>query len=90
MGGRSLAGAFRDGRRLNRGARNSGSGPWALELAGPGATVYTEMLTALWSGQESRHGGNGYRKPSVGEAEAAVLLAVPLVHWFTSGALIRR
>jgi hypothetical protein len=41
-------------------------------------------------GQESRHGGNGYRKPTQVESEAAVLLAVSLVQWFTSGVLARR
>lgn len=44
----------------------------------------------LWSGQEGRHGGNGYRKPTQGEAESAVLLAVALVHAFSSGLLTRR
>ncbi|PPG81745.1 hypothetical protein C5C52_07960 [Rathayibacter sp. AY1E5] len=50
----------------------------------------TKMAWALWSGQPSRHGGNHYRKPTQEEAEAAVLLAVPLVQWFTSGVLARR
>jgi hypothetical protein len=48
------------------------------------------MAEALWVGQESRHGGNGYRKPTRAEAEAAVMLAVPLVQWFTSGAVAPR
>jgi hypothetical protein len=52
--------------------------------------VVAKMSRALWSGQESRHGGNGYRKPTQEEAEAAVMLAVPLVQFFTSGAIARR
>ncbi|MCJ1699838.1 hypothetical protein MT356_08890 [Rathayibacter festucae] len=56
----------------------------------PSNDAATKMARALWSGQESRHGGNGYRKPTQEEAEAAVLLAVPLVQWFTSGVLARR
>ncbi|WP_053096482.1 hypothetical protein [Microbacterium sp. CGR1] len=63
---------------------------WKLDLPTPDADVAVKMADALWVGQESRHGGNGYRKPTQAEAEAAVLLAVPLVHWFTSGAMARR
>jgi len=63
---------------------------WKLDLPTPDADVPVKMAEALWVGQESRHGGNGYRKPTPSEAEAAVLLAVPLVQWFASGALARR
>lgn len=67
---------------------------WQLPLGedpkNPSSQVVVNMVRALWSGQESRHGGNGYRKPSQGEAEAAVLLAVPLVQWFGSGIIARR
>lgn len=63
---------------------------WKLDLPAPDADVPVKMAEALWVGQESRHGGNGYRKPTQAEAEAAVLLAVPLVQWFASGALARR
>lgn len=69
-------------------------GNWALELADADGSLFTnlvvDMCQALWKGQPSRHGGNGYRKPTQGEAEAAVLLAVPLVQWFVSGAIARR
>jgi len=69
-------------------------GNWALELIEnpnhPTNDVVAKMVRSLWEGQESRHGGNGYRKPTQGEAEAAVLLAVPLVQWFSSGAVKRR
>lgn len=63
---------------------------WRLDLPTPDADVPVKIAEALWGGQESRHGGNGYRKPTQPEAEAAVMLAVPLVQWFTSGALQRR
>jgi hypothetical protein len=67
---------------------------WALPLGDdakhPSADSAYKMVQALWAGQESRHGGNGYRKPTPDEAEAAVLLAVPLVQWFTSEVLQRR
>ena len=48
------------------------------------------MARVLWQGQPGRHGGNDYRVPTQGEAETAVMLAVPLVHWFESGSLMRR
>jgi hypothetical protein len=65
-------------------------GDWKLELPTTDADVPVKMAEALWVGQESRHGGNGYRKPTRAEAEAAVMLAVPLVQWFTSGAVAPR
>lgn len=63
---------------------------WKLDLPGNAQEVPISMMEALWTGQESRHGGNGYRVPTQSEAEAAVLLAVPLVQWFSSGAVARR
>lgn len=63
---------------------------WKLDLPGTAQDVPISMMEALWTGQESRHGGNGYRVPTQSEAEAAVMLAVPLVHWFSSGAVARR
>jgi len=65
-------------------------GDWKLDLPTTDADVPVKMAEALWVGQESRHGGNGYRKPTQAEAEAAVLLSVPLVQWFVAGALARR
>lgn len=65
-------------------------GDWKLDLPTSSSDVPVKMAEALWVGQESRHGGNGYRKPSPEEAQAAVMLAVPLVQWFSSGALKRR
>ncbi|AYF98951.1 hypothetical protein [Protaetiibacter intestinalis] len=65
-------------------------GDWRLPLESASAVgAPLEMMKSLWEGQESRHGGNGYRKPTPAEAEAAVLLAVPLVQFFTAGLLAR-
>lgn len=48
----------------------------------------TAMMSMLWSGQTSRHGGKmPTRIETVGEAQAAVHLAVTLVEWFASGAV---
>jgi hypothetical protein len=65
-------------------------GAWKLSLGSVEGDVPVRMAEALWQGQESRHGGNGYRKPTQSEAEAAVMLAVPLVQWFSSGGIARR
>ena len=47
-----------------------------------------DLLEALWKGQDDRHGGQpDYTEITQPEAEAAVRLAVPLVHWLTTGAL---
>lgn len=65
-------------------------GDWSLPLESNSALIaHLEMMKALWEGQESRHGGNGYRKPAPAEAEAAVLLAVALVQFFTAGLIAR-
>lgn len=63
---------------------------WAIAFGPTQGNVAVQMADALWVDQEGRHGGNGYRKPTQAEAEAAVLLAVPLVQWFSSDALARR
>lgn len=65
-------------------------GDWKLDLPGTAQDVPVVLMEALWTGQESRHGGNGYRVPTQSEGEAAVLSAVPLVQWFASGAVARR
>lgn len=54
-----------------------------------GHEVVLSMAEALWNGQGSRHGGNGYVKPTQEQGEAAVLLAVPLVHYFERGIVAR-
>jgi hypothetical protein len=65
-------------------------GDWKLPLGSEESDAPVRMAAALWKNEESRHGGNAYRKPTQEEAATAVMLAVPLVQWFTSGALARR
>ena len=56
----------------------------------PTSSVVLGMVQTLWAGQ-GRHAGQPDWAPNTQpEAEAAVMLAVPLVQWFTSGALERR
>ncbi|MFI5534208.1 hypothetical protein ACIA8O_37300 [Kitasatospora sp. NPDC051853] len=48
------------------------------------------MLQLLWQGQTSRHGAQTVTRPESQEAaQMAVHLAVTLVQWFTSGAVVR-
>ncbi len=63
---------------------------WKIDLPGRQVDVAVAMAEALWSGQESRHGGNGYRRPTQGEAETAVILALVLIQLFSAGSLARR
>lgn len=58
----------------------------------PSGTTLLAMMKTLWVGQTDRHGGTpGNHSPITQEAaEAAVMLAVPLVQWFTSGAAQQR
>ena len=69
---------------------------WKLPLLrehpqNPTAGVVIDMMQALWSGHSDRHPGTSTYTPTTQEAaEAAVLLAVPLVQWFSSGAVARR
>ena len=71
-------------------------GDWKLELTREHKTHTTQqvvlgMAQALWTGQNDRHAGQpGYTPSTPAEAEAAVMLAVPLVQWFSSGAIARR
>jgi len=65
-------------------------GDWRLPLVSTEADAPVRLAEAIWASQQSRHGGNAYRKPTRDEAEAAVVAAVSLVHWFASGALARR
>ncbi|WP_454853922.1 hypothetical protein [Promicromonospora soli] len=71
-------------------------GDWNLPLTredpkAPTSETVVRMLRALWRGHHDRHGGDPGAPQSVSqdEAEAAVMLAVPLVQWFTSGAVRR-
>jgi hypothetical protein len=63
---------------------------WSLNLPSKKALVITDLVEVLWTGQESRHGGNGYRQPTQSEAETAVTLAVALLQLFVSGSVARR
>lgn len=72
-------------------------GDWGLPLTredptAPTSETIVRMAKALWKGHHDRHGGdpNAPKSVSQEEAEAAVLLAVSLVHWFSSGAAARR
>jgi hypothetical protein len=57
----------------------------------PTVEVLRHMLGMLWYGHGERHGGavDPDTKISQEDAETAVLLAVPLVQWFSSGAARR-
>ncbi|KQQ68445.1 hypothetical protein [Microbacterium sp. Leaf320] len=69
---------------------------WKLELTREESTnssagTLLGMVQTLWKGQNDRHAGAaGYTASTRAEAEAAVMLAVPLVQWFGSGAIARR
>lgn len=68
---------------------------WALDIKKqhkdyPTTAVLLGMVQMLWAGQ-GRHAGQPDWAPNTqAEAEAAVMLAVPLVQWFSSGAIARR
>jgi hypothetical protein len=62
---------------------------WTVGLPGRERGVIVPMLEALWTGQESRHGGNNYRTPTRVEAETAVALAVAVIHLFESKSVTR-
>lgn len=69
-------------------------GDWTLPFARedehvPNKDVLIGMLKSLWAGQVDRHGGSDepeHREVTQNAAESAVMLAVPLVQWFSSGA----
>lgn len=49
------------------------------------------MAKQLWAGQNDRHAGQPDYTPSTqADAEAALFLAAPLVHWFSTQAVARR
>ncbi|MCW3494173.1 hypothetical protein [Microbacterium sp. SSM24] len=68
---------------------------WALDIKKqhkdyPTTAVLLSMIQMLWAGQ-GRHAGQPDWAPNTqAEAEVAVMLAVPLVQWFSSGAIARR
>ena len=63
---------------------------WSVDLPGEHRGVVVDLAEALWTGQESRHGGNDYRAPTQSEAETAVTFAVALLQLFASGSVGRR
>ncbi len=64
---------------------------WEFEMAAGGIDTVIAMMSTLWEGQTSRHGGV---KPTVPEtveaARAAVHMAATLVQWFISGAVKKK
>jgi len=67
-------------------------GDYRLTIPAPGAAAepVMSMMSVLWRGQTSRHGGQTpTRMETPEEARAAVHLAVMLVHWFSTG-IVRR
>ena len=65
---------------------------FAIAIPGPSGTgditPLIELITMLWTGQTSRHGGQtATRTETVEEARMAVSTAVLLVDWFTTGAV---
>ncbi|QFG69049.1 hypothetical protein [Ornithinimicrobium pratense] len=56
----------------------------------PSRDVLLGMLKSLYRGQRDRHGSAAYEDVTHEEAEAAVLMAVTLVGWFTQGLVAER
>lgn len=70
-------------------------GGWGLDIQKqhdnyPVEEVVLGMVQMLWAGQGRHAGQPDWAANTQAEAEAAVLLAVPLVQWFTSGSIQRR
>jgi len=72
-------------------------GEWSLPTTRedadfPSGQLLHAMMRALWTGQSDRHGGDpdGHIPMTQDAAEVAVLMAVPLVQWFSSGQVARR
>lgn len=69
---------------------------WGLDMTRPAKaptsdSVVVTMAKQLWSGQNDRHAGQPDYTPSTqADAEAALFLAAPLVHWFSTQAVARR
>jgi hypothetical protein len=68
---------------------------YELAIPGPDGTgsvaPVVAMMSMLWEGQTSRHGGQAPTRPeTLDEAEMAVQLAATLVEWFATGKIRRR
>lgn len=69
---------------------------WTVALnesgAAPGVDLLISMCRALWKSQFDRHGTDDESRPldvNSDEAEAAVHLAITMVHWFRTGIVAR-
>jgi hypothetical protein len=75
---------------------NDAPGKWETVLFGAGAAPggpepVRELMSRVWTGQVSRHGGSkNSRDQDQAEAEAAVHAAVLLVQWLSTGVLRRK
>lgn len=56
----------------------------------PSRDVLLGMLKSMYRGQRDRHGSEAYADVTHAEAEAAVLMAVSLVGWFSAGLVRER
>lgn len=64
---------------------------WRFAIAPHTMDRVINAMEILWDGQTDRHGGNRPTAEITQEAaQAAVLLAATLVHWFATGAVTRR
>ncbi|WP_406390185.1 hypothetical protein OG806_49590 [Streptomyces sp. NBC_00882] len=70
-------------------------GQWDVALPGKtgaeGEEAVRSLISLLWTGQSSRHGGQqATREETLDAARMAVDIAVSLVRWFSDGAIRRR
>jgi hypothetical protein len=64
---------------------------WRFAISPYDIDSVINAMATLWNGQTDRHGGNRPTTPITPDAaQAAVLLAATLVHWFATGAVRRR
>jgi hypothetical protein len=74
-----------------RGELDAHAPVWRFSIAPRDISAVTSAMTTLEQGQTDRHGGNlPTQTIDPRAAEAAVLLAATLVHWFATGAVQRR
>lgn len=69
-------------------------GDWTLPLRerkeNPSSAMLLNLAAGLWLGHRDRHGSPDYSDVTHEEARVAVVMAVTLVDWFSSGAVARR
>jgi hypothetical protein len=74
-----------------RGELEANNHLWRFSIAPGDIKAVIDAMTTLEKGQTDRHAGNLQTKPVTPDAaQAAVLLAATLVHWFATGAVKRR